>query len=95
MKNPALQAVQDFIRKPYTFPGGYPLILIMQDGGTLCRDCARTEYRLISDSTRKSCRDGWQAEAVDIHWEGPPVSCDHCGSITESAYGDPETDEQP
>ena len=93
MKTEAIQLlrdVRDFIRQPYTWPGGYPIILLMHDGECLCAKCARSEYRLISDSTRNHRRDGWQAEALTIHWEGAPIECAHCGEETESAYGSDE-----
>ena len=25
-----------------------------------------------------------------IHWEGPPIHCDHCGREIASEYGDPD-----
>jgi hypothetical protein len=31
----------------YTFPGGYELAFICADGGLLCFDCARSEYKLL------------------------------------------------
>ena len=88
-----LRDVREFARQPYTWPGGYPIILIMHDGECLCAKCARSEYRLISDSTRNHRRDGWQAEALTIHWEGAPIECAHCGKEIESAYGVPEDDQ--
>jgi hypothetical protein len=83
-----LQSVRAFARQPYAFPGGYPIILIMVDGETICAKCARDNYRLISDATRNNSRDGWQAAGTDIHWEGEPLNCANCNATTESAYGD-------
>ena len=88
MRNQKTAAVREFIRQPFAFPGGYPLVLVMSDGGTLCARCARDNYRLISHATRHDTRDGWKAEGAHIHWEGGPECCDHCGAETESAYGE-------
>jgi len=85
-----LRDVREFARRPYAWLGGYPKILIMNDGECLCAKCARTEYRLISDATRHQLRDGWQAAALMIHWEGAPIICAHCNAEIESAYGECE-----
>lgn len=94
MKNLKLVAVRDFIRQPYAWPGGYPKILLLSDGETLCAACARKEYKQISRSTRHGERDGWQAAGVDIHYEGEAECCAHCNAATESAYGVPDEVEQ-
>lgn len=85
-----MRNVREFIRQPFAWPGGYPKILVMADGETICRDCARQEYRQLSNSTRDHLRDGWQVAGVSIYWEGAPVTCAHCGKETESAYGEAE-----
>lgn len=90
MKNETMAQVREFIRQPFAWPGGYPKILVMADGETVCPACARGEYRQISNATRHGLRDGWQAAAVSIHWEGEAVQCAHCGAQTESAYGEAE-----
>lgn len=91
MRNETLQAVREFIRQPYAWPGGYPLVLVLSDGETLCATCARAEYRQISNATRHNLRDGWRAAGVEVHWEGEPEICAHCGRETESAYGPHES----
>ena len=86
--------IKTAIRNPYAFPGGYALTLIMEDGETLCLDCARAEFRQIvqaaKDAERGSTGGGWRAVGVDIHWEGPPLFCAHCNRELPSEYGDPE-----
>lgn len=57
-RNTLLVEVREFIRHPFAFPGGYPKVLIMQDGETLCATCAKAEYRQISNATRHNLRDG-------------------------------------
>ena len=59
----------------YAWPGGYPVLYLSRDGCTLCPSCADD--------------DGAWDPAVDyfVAYEGEPVSCDDCGSETETAYG--------
>lgn len=95
-----LRQVRDYIRAPYAFPGGYPKILVMKDGDVVCAKCAGIEYRQISEATRDAIRDqgfndGWAAAGVDLHLEGPPVYCCHCSAEIESAYGEPEPEQEP
>ena len=82
------ESLKDFIRQPYTWPGGYPLFLITTDGAALCKTCAKSEYNLILASTRGRDNDGWTAAAVDVNWEDVDLYCDHCGQPIESAYGE-------
>ena len=84
------QTVKDAVRQRYAWPGGYPLYLVMSDGGALCVACGKTEFRNIADSTVKGIADGWQAAAGKINWEDAELICDHCGQPIESAYGDSE-----
>jgi hypothetical protein len=76
------------IRSKYAWPGGYPMALAMADGGTVCMNCAHSEYRLIAYANKHSLRDGWKPEAVFINWEDSSLCCDHCGKKIESAYGE-------
>jgi len=74
----------DEVGRKFAWPGGYPLVLAMSDGGSLCPDCVVKERDLITEADPGS---GWHAEGAYIHWEGPPEICDHCGASVESAYG--------
>jgi hypothetical protein len=61
-----------------TIPYGmYPLILITEDGITICQDCA-------NKSEQECFNEG------DIYYEGPDIECDECGQMIQSAYGDPD-----
>lgn len=71
------------IRAGFAWPGGYPLSLIMTDGGALCMDCARTEWRGIAHDTVKGWRTGWDAAGVDVLWEGGN-RCDHCNACLDA-----------
>ena len=75
-------------REPYAFPGGYARALITDDGGILCHQCVRENYRRILESTRDGCRDGWQSAALGLAEydegeysddESDRTLCDHCG----------------
>ena len=84
-----LKALREAIRAGfYAWPGGYQMLAVMSDGESLCCKCARAEYRSISRATRDRSRDGWACEGIQIHWEGAPEVCAHCGDSIPSAYGD-------
>ncbi len=73
----------------YTCLGGYPLYYICADAGILCPNCANSDDVRDADADDKQ----WRVVGVDVHYEGQPLTCDHCNTAIESAYGDPE-DEQ-
>lgn len=64
----------------FTWPGGYRMAFCTRDGGILSFDAVRDNYRLVSDSIRTKCNDGWWVDACDM-LEGCeyPVYCDHTG----------------
>lgn len=70
----------------YAWPGGYPIFYLVADNGVLCPNCANTEAPKGLDA---DCPDDdqWRVVAHDIHWEGEPITCDHCYGEIESAYG--------
>jgi hypothetical protein len=71
----------------YAWPGGYPLIYLLADGGELCPPCANGQNG--SDASADSDDPQWQIIGGEIYEEGPPQQCDHCYAEIESAYGDP------
>lgn len=76
---------------------GYPGMFLMRDGSCLCLRCARENALRIGRESfgRHSAylEKGWQVEAEGPHWEGPPINCDECQEMIESAYGDPDAEE--
>lgn len=74
---------------PFAWPGGYPLIAVMDDGEALCIGCIKREVKHVHEG---GDADGWRYEGADIYWEGPPLVCAHCYAEIESAYGDPDTE---
>lgn len=79
---------KEFVRQPYAWPGGYPMFAICNDGGCLCKTCAKDNAKRILESTRREYRDGWQVDAIDVNWEDSALTCDNCGNLIESAYGE-------
>ena len=80
--------LRNAIRSKYAWPGGYPMFGICSDGGALCIDCMRKEYRQIAYARKHSLRDGWRVDAVTINWEDTDLTCEHCNKSIESAYGE-------
>ena len=79
----------------FSWPGGYPLYYLTKDISILCPACANGENG--SMATDPECQDDpqWQIVAYDVHWEGLPLTCEHCNAQIESAYGDSEdTDDE-
>ena len=85
---PISKDIKDAIRSKYAFPGGYPLYLVTTDGGALCIECVRKDWKIIAHSTLHHYNDGWELAGADINWEDPDLFCDHCGENIESAYGE-------
>jgi hypothetical protein len=89
----------------YAWPGGYPRIAVTKDGDVLCltsclnldkakagdREARSVVSLVFAAHARPEYRDAqWTVAGFDIHWEGPPEECAHCGTEVESAYGDPD-----
>lgn len=72
----------------YAWPGGYPIVYVMADGETICADCANGGSGSIAavDHEEKE----WRIIGCNVHWEGEPETCAHCGKQVESAYGEPD-----
>lgn len=82
--------VKNFIRLPVE--NGYPKILIMADGGILCGECSKSNYKRILNELREEADPEWLPVEVNVHWEGEPLTCAHCYAEIESAYGIPGED---
>lgn len=80
-----VRMVKEMIRSPYAWPGGYAKVLLMEDGESLCVECARSEFREIASAFPRS---GWTPEAVYINWEDESLTCAHCGKHIRSEYGE-------
>jgi hypothetical protein len=72
------------IRDKFAWPGGYEIYGVCSDGGVLCCDCMRAEYRQIAYARRHHLRYGWRVEAVTCTaYDDEPHGCDHCGKVIE------------
>lgn len=62
----------------HTFPGGYELAFICADGGLLCFDCARSEYKLLGTpaNNAKTWNKDWQVVGCEAVMEAG--DCAHC-----------------
>lgn len=58
-------ALKATIRQQYAWPGGYELFGICSDGGILCCNCMRREYRLIAYARKHKIDDQWRVVAID------------------------------
>lgn len=89
-RNPtALEAAKLVARERYAWPGGYPLSLLMADGGLLCADCIRANFRSIVLYTRwNQPRSGWCASGYNVE-ESPEHAaiCDNCGKVIAEGAG--------
>ena len=85
-----LASVKQAIRSPYTWPGGYPLYVVMSDGEALSIAAAKAEWRSIVRATLQRSANCWAAAGVDINWEDGELYCAHTNERIESAYAEPE-----
>lgn len=87
--------IKQAVRDKHAWPGGYAYVFIAGDGQMICHDCIKTNWREVVGATALAPEYGdreWQIVAVDVHWEGPAISCAHCNKPIPSEYGDPDTD---
>ena len=74
---------------PYAWPGGYPRYFITADGEAL-------SFKAVEENREEvlAAWDEWKVVACEVYWEGPPMQCAHSGEMIESAYGDPNEEEE-
>lgn len=85
MKRRNLMQIKRALREGYAWPGGYPFSFLTFDGGALCADCVRKNWRSVCHETLivgwERC--GWGVQAVDVLWEGGNL-CDNCGECLDA-----------
>jgi len=77
--------------RSHALVGGYPLFYIVgRDEMVHCAICASQPDMYVDegDATTDEPLACWKIEAVDTHMEGAPLTCDDCGILIESAYGE-------
>ena len=87
-----INTVQDFVKTlengPYTFPGGYPLYFICQDGAILSFQAVKDNEYLINCAINEDNDPQWRVIGADINYEDDDLYCDHSGIAIECAYCD-------
>lgn len=64
----------------YTWPGCYPLALVLDDGCWLCPDCVQDNFAQISWAHRNRQDNGWRPEGYAVIEEANlSTYCSHCG----------------
>ena len=86
------EVLEDGKAYPLTDLGFYPIIYICEDGGVLCADCVNDNLELIRNA-KKDHDPQWNVIGYDVYYEGPIINCDNCNKDIESAYGDPDAEE--
>lgn len=79
----SLRLADRLAQQPWTWPGGYPLFAVMDDGGALCHHCAKSEREWIGTTTG---HDGWCITALAPNYEDLDLHCCHCSSRIPAAY---------
>jgi hypothetical protein len=85
-----IRAAKQVAKNKFTWPGGYPLFTVCNDGGTLCANCTKENFTLIARATRDHDNSGWDVAGSEINWEDRTLTCDNCYATIECAYGDDE-----
>jgi len=72
----------------FAWPGGYPILYLDKENSVLCAKCANT-----LDTVEEDWSDD-KPTAYFIYWEGPAEICEECNCDIESAYGNPDEEEE-
>lgn len=66
-----------YVRKNrYSWPGGYALALVMDDGQCVCPECVTENFRTISVDVRMGIKSGWYP--VGVACEANADSAEFC-----------------
>lgn len=75
-----IERVKFAIREGYAWPGGYPYMILMHDGASICTECAREEFHQLIDADKHNSRDGWKPE--DLYYLNDEIEqCAHCDKV--------------
>ena len=75
-------SLKQAIRTKYAWPGGYQLFGITSDGGLLCVNCMRKQWRNIVWSRLNRVCDGWRVTAIDS--AASLESAEYCNANADS-----------
>ncbi len=71
------------------WPGGYQMYLITMDGSALCFQCARKEYKQVSEAIKTPrSNDQWRVIGTAINYEDNDCTCDNCNRKIPASYGE-------
>jgi hypothetical protein len=79
----SLRIADKVSKERYSWPGGYPLYAVTNDGAAFCHGCCDIERKWIGTTTGS---DGWCVIGMDINWESSELYCNHCGDRIEAAF---------
>ena len=89
-----IDQIREAARQTYAWPGGYRQWLLMANGECVCPECAHKEWKQVARATKAKPSTWpdkqWRVEGVFINYEGPAITCAHCGVSHESEYGEVE-----
>ena len=84
--------LRKYIRAKYTWPGGYELFGICNDGACICCDCMRREYYSIAYSRKHKINDGWRVVAIECAANYDSlIQCEHCNKTIVEDWQSEET----
>jgi hypothetical protein len=84
-----LQKVKQRIRDgKYAWPGGYPVYFIAEDGGAICIDCVKKNWKRVVAAHLMKNDKSWGILGADINYEDDMLLCENCSENIESAYGE-------
>lgn len=75
------------VEAKYAWPGGYPLYLVVEDGGLFCMNCAAKEAERMREALKTPSHEDrdWSPAYIEINWEDD-LECNHCDKAIERAY---------
>ena len=76
-----IDKVRYIARVQFAFPGGYELIAFTVDGGLLCSQCIKDNYKLILQSTKGGHDQQWAVNHVTAECELEDTHCDNCYKV--------------
>jgi len=75
------------IASKYAWPGGYPLMVVVEDGETFCIDCCVKESERMIEALKTPSHEDrdWTPAYAEVNWESD-LTCAHCNNPIERAY---------
>lgn len=88
-------AVHSVARDRYAWPGGYPLVALV-DGDILCANCVRENYRRILVDTFRDEWGVWKVEGTECtQYDEHETRCGNCYRVIVECWRREESDNCP